>query len=146
MSIEKIISKNPVTIQIDDNLAKVRDIFSLVNFHHLLVIENKKLVGVISERDYLKAVNSTLGTAIETTKDLAALNKKVHQIMSRNVISVNENTSVFDVVSLFNNKNVSCLPVVNDNNYPVGIISWKDVIKVLYINMSKKNTSKTQVK
>lgn len=144
MSINNLISKNPVTIDIDASLANVRDIFNLVSFHHLLVVENDKLVGVLSERDYIKAINSTLGTSVETTRDLAALNKKVHQIMSRNVFSVNINSTAFDVVSLFHREKVSCLPVVNDYNVPIGIISWKDVIAVLFTTMQNKNKPETK--
>jgi len=138
MSLQNIMTTDPVVIRMDDDLATIRDIFDLVSFHHLLVVEDNKLVGIVSDRDYLKSVNSTLGTPIETTRDLAALNLKAHQIMTRKVCAVRENASLFDVVSTFQEKQVSCLPVLDENNSPKGVISWKDIVSALASNMAKK--------
>lgn len=129
-------SKKVVMVSMDDTLAVIRDIFNKANFHHLLVVENKKLVGIISDRDYLKSVNATLGTPIENARDLAALNLKAHQIMSRHVIARNENDSLSDVIKTFNEKGVSCVPIVNNHQMPVGIITWKDIIRFLAIKVS----------
>lgn len=141
MPLSKIMTLDPVTIRMDDTLATIRDIFSLVKFHHLMVIEDNKLVGIISDRDYLKAINSaTLGTVIESNRDLAALNKKAHQIMTRKVISVNEKESVANTVLIFCTKNVSCIPVIDDHHSLVGVISWRDIMKALAINIQKKES------
>jgi acetoin utilization protein AcuB len=138
MSIKHLISPDPVMIQMYDTLATVRDIFELVKFHHIIVVDKDQLVGIVSDRDYFKAVSPTLSTPVETTKDLAALNKRVHQIMSRTIISVNVNASVFDVISLFHTHKMSCLPVVDQFNLPIGIISWKNVIDTIFNNMERK--------
>lgn len=138
MKVEKVMNTDPVTVNMDDTLKTVKDIFELVNFHHLLVVENEVLVGIVSDRDFLKAINTTLGTPLETNKDLAALNKRVHQIMSRKVVAVKEDATIFDVVRTFNDKEVSCIPVVNEHNAPIGIVSWKDVLRLLQSNMEKR--------
>lgn len=54
MSIKSIMSTPVVTVKRDDNLGVVREIFINTKFHHLLVVENNKLYGVISDRDLLK--------------------------------------------------------------------------------------------
>lgn len=138
MKVQKIMNTDPVTVNMDDTLQTVRDIFDLVNFHHLLVVHNEVLVGIVSDRDFLKAINTTLGTPLETNKDLAALNKRVHQIMSRKVVAVKEDATIFDVVKTFNDHEVSCIPVVNEHNSPVGIVSSKDVLRLLQSNMEKR--------
>jgi len=135
---KNIMTKSPVFISMDDSLATVRDIFTKENFHHILVVEQSKLVGVVSDRDYLKSVNITLGTPIETKKDLAALNKRVHQIMSRNIITVSPQASLTEVVNIFHSKKVSCIPVVNESNFPIGIISWKDIIRAIAVYLKQK--------
>jgi len=135
---KNIMTKSPVFISMDDSLATVRDIFTKENFHHILVVEQSKLVGVVSDRDYLKSVNITLGTPIETKKDLAALNKRVHQIMSRNIITVSPQASLTEVVNIFHLKKVSCIPVVNESNFPIGIISWKDIIRAIAVYLKQK--------
>jgi len=137
MSIKGLMSDDLVTIDIDDTLATVKEIFDLVKFHHILVIENQKLVGVISDRDFFKSVGPRLGTAIETERDKLPLSRKVHQIMNRRLISVNEQASVLDVVSCFHKNRISCVPVVDKYGCPVGIISWRDVIDALAKKMTR---------
>lgn len=129
--IRQIMTRNMVTVELDDKLALVKDIFDHAKFHHLLVLEDGELLGVVSDRDLFKALSPNLGTLTETTKDAATLNKRVHQIMSRHPVVLQEDASVADAIELFNTCNVSCLPVVNDKNRPVGIVSWRDILKNL---------------
>lgn len=131
MDIEKIMSKSIVTVEMDDSLKIIKEIFDHVQFHHLLVVENGKVIGVISDRDLLKAISPNIGTLAETTKDLATLKKKVHQILTRRPITLSANDSIYDAVKIFNHHNVSCIPVVDGDKRPVGILSWRDILKLL---------------
>ena len=94
MTIATIMTNKVVTVEMDDTLLTISMIFENVKFHHLLVVENKKLVGVISDRDFLRAISPFLKTASETTRDRNTLNRRVHQIMSRNPIIVSPETSI----------------------------------------------------
>ncbi len=134
MNVEKIMSKSIVTVEMDDTLKTVKEIFDNTRFHHLLVVESNKLFGVVSDRDLLKALSPKIGTIAETSSDTATLNKKVHQIMSRKPISLDLNAKIHDVIKLFNTNDISCIPIVDDNYKPVGIISWRDILKELESN------------
>lgn len=138
MLVEKIMSKAVVTVTMDDTLKMVKHIFENAKFHHLLVIENGKLFGVISDRDLLKSISPFIGTIQEKPHDKFTLNKKVHQIMSRKPISLAPTANVYEAISLFNQYNISCIPIVNAENVPVGIISWRDILKVIEANHNKK--------
>ncbi len=129
MNVEKIMSKTVVTVEMDDSLSVVKDIFDNAHFHHLLVVESEKLFGVISDRDLLKALSPYIGTASETERDAATLNKKAHQIMTRKPVVVGQSAGIYDAIEIFNNHNISCIPVVDDEFKPVGIISWRDILK-----------------
>jgi len=131
MAVKSIMSSPVITVQLDDTLATVNDIFNNTPFHHLLVVENKKLLGVVSDRDLLKALSPNIGTAAERPKDSATLNKKVHQIMSRKPIAINQEHSVHQVIDIFEAHNISCVPVVDNYNTPVGIVSWRDLFKAI---------------
>ncbi|MFY0665531.1 MAG: CBS domain-containing protein [Natronospirillum sp.] len=131
MAVADIMTRKVVSIGMDDTLAEVKTIFDNTRFHHLLVIQSGNLVGVVSDRDLLKAISPNLGTAAETPKDLATLDKKVHQVMTRKPIVVNETAAVHEAVSLINEHGVSCLPVVNDAGKMVGILSWRDIFREL---------------
>ena len=58
----------------------------------------------------------------------------VKKIMTRKPVVVGQNTGIFDAIEMFNNHNISCVPVVDDEFKPVGIISWRDILKALESN------------
>ncbi|MBU2869812.1 CBS domain-containing protein [Colwellia sp. E2M01] len=133
MKIEEIMSSNITCVNLDQRLSVVRELFIEHEFHHLMVTDEKnELVGVISERDYLKATNSNIELPTANEKDLAMLNKRVHQIISRKLVSIKQFTSFNEAIKVFHDTKVSCLPVIDSNNKPVGIITWRDIINWLY--------------
>lgn len=131
MAVKAIMSSPVITVKLDDTLATVNEIFNNTPFHHLLVVENEELFGVVSDRDLLKALSPNIGTAAERPRDSATLNKKVHQIMTRKPIAIKQECSVHEVVDIFEQHNISCVPVVDNNNIPVGIVSWRDLFKAI---------------
>jgi acetoin utilization protein AcuB len=132
VNVSSMMTARVVTVEMDDRLEVVRQIFDRLNFHHLLVVdERKKLVGVVSDRDLLKALSPHVGTAAETARDLATLNKRVHQIMSRTLFTLHPHATVNEAVQLFLDQRISCIPIVDDEFKPAGILSWRDVMKAL---------------
>lgn len=131
MSVKTIMTRKVVTVEADDELWTVQEIFNEQRFHHLLVLEYGKLFGIVSDRDLLKALSPNLGTNVETPRDLATLNKKVHHIMSRKPIHLHEDASIFDAVDLFNQNTISCIPIVDEEMRPVGIVSWRDIMRAI---------------
>src|SRR5580704_19662677 len=102
MDVRSIMTARVVTVEMDDRLDVVKQIFDTLKFHHLLVVDDrKKLSGVVSDRDLLKALSPYVGSAAETTRDIATLNKRVHQIMSRNLITLHPSDSVPEAIKLF---------------------------------------------
>jgi acetoin utilization protein AcuB len=80
MSVKSIMSARVVTVQLDDKLSLVKEIFESCRFHHLLAIEDSQLFGVVSDRDLFKALSPNIGTSTESYKDAATLNKRVLRI------------------------------------------------------------------
>ncbi len=129
--IENIMTTNLVTVELDDSLKKVKEIFETQRFHHLIVVDHGKIFGVISDRDLLKAISPNLGTYAETVKDSATLNKKVHQIVTRKPVTLISKAGFFDAVRIFNLHSISCIPIVDNENRPIGIVTWRDLMKLL---------------
>lgn len=129
--VRQIMSKDPFAVRLDDSLKKVKAIFDSHRFHHLLVVESNKLFGIISDRDLLKALSPRLGTLSETQSDIATLNKKAHQIMSHNPVVLAADATIHEAVTLFNAHNISCIPIVDNAFKPIGIVSWRDILRTL---------------
>ena len=136
MNVESIMTRKVVTVESDDSLKTIREIFDNVKFHHLLVVEKRKLVGVISDRDLLKALSPFVGRLFERPQDVALLNKRAHQIMSRKPITVDKEFRVEAAARLLMGKNVSCLPVTSLEGAIEGIVTWKDIFKAYCTRMN----------
>ena len=137
MKLEEIMTAQVATIGMDDTLAAIKKIFEKVLFHHLLVLsEEHEVVGVISDRDLLKQLSPYLNTASEQERDLHTLNKKAHQIMSRELISASPGTTVKDAAMLLMENSISCLPVLAEDKSLVGIVTWKDILKFFLQSLS----------
>lgn len=131
MRVGQLMTQRVVSVQLDDSLRIVKDIFDNTCFHHLLVVDAGKLQGVVSDRDLLKAMSPNIDTPGETAKDLASLNKKVHQVMTRELITINAEAGIYAAIKLFNQHRISSLPVVDEKGKALGILSWRDIFKAL---------------
>ena len=131
MRLQDVMSKQIVTVELDDKLAVVKGIFDATKFHHLLVVEENRLFGVVSDRDLLRALSPFIGSAVEGPRDVATLNRRVHQIMTRKPITLGPDDEIGDAVNLFLAHRISCIPVVDGEFRPIGIVSWRDVLKSL---------------
>ncbi len=85
----------------------------------LLVMEDEKLVGIISERDYARKV-ILVG---KTSKDTL-----VREIMSSKLFTIHPDQTVEEAMELMTNHHVRHLPVVVDDKV-FGVISIGDVVK-----------------
>jgi acetoin utilization protein AcuB len=132
MNVRDIMTARVVTVEMDDQLDVVKKIFDTMKFHHLLVVDDRgKLSGVVSDRDLLKAISPNVGSISETARDAATLNKRVHQIMSRKLVTLHPDASVSESARLFLEQGISCIPIIDNSHKPVGILSWRDVLKAL---------------
>ncbi|MFO7643817.1 MAG: ATP-binding protein [Desulfosarcina sp.] len=85
----------------------------------LVVLEDQKLVGMISERDYARKI---------ILKGKLSQNTQVGEIMSQNVVCVNRRETIERCMALMTEKMVRHMPVVEDDRIK-GLISIGDVVK-----------------
>jgi len=131
MLVKDYMTTKLVTVAMDDSLATVREIFDKTGFHHLLVVENGGIVGLLSDRDLLRHLSPYVGTLAETQRDAATLHKHVHQIMTRRPITLGPDSELGEVLDKFQQKEVTCLPVVDARNKVVGLVTWRDMLKLM---------------
>lgn len=131
MLVSELMNTRLITVELDDKLSVVKEIFESTNIHHLLVIESNIVFGVISDRDLYKALSPNIGTRAETPKDTATLNKRVHQIVSRRPIILSPGAAIEEAIYIFNTHNISCIPIINHEMKPLGIITTRSILKAL---------------
>lgn len=121
-------STRVVTIEMDDRLSVAKEIFENAPFHHLLVIEDDELQGVLSERDYLRALSPHVGNINETERDSETLQRRAHQVMSRNPVTIAPHKTLKEASRLMLEHDIGSLPVLKRGEI-VGIITWKDLLR-----------------
>lgn len=84
----------------------------------LLVIEDNKLVGIISERDYARRV---------ILEDRSSHDTPVRDIMTSEVLTVTPDQSVEDCMKIMSEHHIRHLPVI-ENEQAIGVISTMDVV------------------
>jgi acetoin utilization protein AcuB len=130
MNLRNIMTSRVVTVEMDDRLGAVKAIFDSTRFHHLLVVDGDgRLLGVVSDRDLLKALSPYVGSPSETARDVATLNKRVHQIMSRKSVTMPPDTLITDAVKVLLEHRISCLPIIDGESRPIGIVTWRDLLR-----------------
>ncbi|WP_206483555.1 CBS domain-containing protein [Thalassotalea sp. G2M2-11] len=144
MSIENIMTKSLLTLDIDDDLSDAKQLFDQYKVHHILILDGKELAGIITDRDLYKHLSPTIGTSKETPKDTALMRKKLHLIMARELITAPPSITLNEAVLLFYDNHISCLPIVNDNFQPIGIMTWRDVIKLVALQYRRKLNQQTK--
>ena len=118
---ELLKSKPPrpmVTVKPEDTVLDAIKVLAREDIGAAAVIEDGKLVGIFSERDYTRKV-ILLGRHSESTR--------IEEIMTRNVICVNPRTKTRDCMALMSEKNIRHLPVVDDGRV-VGMVSIRDIV------------------
>ena len=128
MLIKAIMKTRVATVEMDDSLALVRELFLSAPFHHLLVVEGEALVGILSDKDLYKALSPYLESPGENQRDRDTLSRRVHQVMTRDVVTISAESALEEAASLMLEKGISCLPVLEEGKLQ-GIITWRDLLK-----------------
>ncbi|MFZ0482392.1 MAG: CBS domain-containing protein [Desulfobacterales bacterium] len=89
------------------------------NVGALLVMEKEKLVGIFSERDYARKV---------ILKEKSSKNTSVGELMTREVIYIDANSTMEESMALMTAKRIRHLPVLK-NNRLIGIVTLGDVVR-----------------
>ncbi|MFO7718127.1 MAG: CBS domain-containing protein [Thermodesulfobacteriota bacterium] len=132
MQISEIMTKSVATVKMDDFVRYVKAQFEEREFHHLLVVDQGIIQGVISDRDLFKILSPFCDTPCEQRRDTEILNKRAHQIMSRNPVTVLPETSIKEAFMVLTEQQISCLPVTNESGKVLGIVSWKDLLRAAF--------------
>ena len=129
LTVSDVMTQPVVMITMDDSIRVIRDMFERNRYHHLIVQgDNHECVGVISDRDLLKNISPFVGKLRERSEDRSLLERRAHQIMTRQLIAVRPNTALRAAARVMLDHRISCLPVVDQNGHCVGIITLRDIV------------------
>lgn len=129
MLIKERMSKPVITITPDTSVQEALRIMRENKIRRLPVVEGKKLVGIVTERDLLYASPSPATTLSIQEMHYMLSKLKVREIMKYPVITVDENAPLEEAARLMADNKIGGLPVTSDGEL-VGIITESDLFKV----------------
>lgn len=128
MAVKDFMTRKVIYISPDTTIAHAADMMREQTLHRLPVIENDKLVGLVTEGTIAEASPSK-ATSLSIYEMNYLLNKtKVKDVMIHDVITVSRYASLEDATYLMLKNKVGILPVV-DNEQVYGVITDRDIFK-----------------
>lgn len=138
--VSSIMTKELITLGPNDALLKVRDVFDINKIHHIPIIKNEKLVGIISKSDYLFFCRSVDGKQVDQRLEKFRLNNyQVSDIMTTGIATISPDDKINVALEIFKENLFHSIPVI-ENEKVVGIITPFDIIKTLAEDKEVTNT------
>ena len=130
MLVRERMSRNPYTISADAPMEEALKQMRENSFRHLPVVDKSgKLVGIVSETDLLYASPTSAASLSIYEMQYLLSRLTVGQVMTKDVITVAEDTPVEDAASIMTDHKIGGLPVLRDGEI-IGIITETDLFKL----------------
>ncbi|WP_299807397.1 DUF294 nucleotidyltransferase-like domain-containing protein [uncultured Shewanella sp.] len=113
-----LMSKSPLTIDMKASVAEASRLMRASRVSSVLVIDNNKLVGILTDKDLR---NRVLAENLDASLP-------VHQAMTTTPVSIESNSLVFEAMLLMSEHNIHHLPVV-DNGVTMGVVTSTDILR-----------------
>ncbi len=127
-------TRNIISVPTNATVKDVAELMRENNIGSVVVLENGKVVGIVTERDIVvRYVAEFPGRTPDTVS--------VEEIMTRDPVAVKENTGLMEAARKMVEKGIRRLIVTNSKGEVVGIISARDIIKIaphIYFILSEK--------
>ena len=128
MLVKDVMTPNPITIEPNQPVLEALLVMYQRDIRRLPVMEGGKLVGIISDRD----IKQTMGRPALVSRQAGEepeLKLSIGDVMTRNLITVSQDDDLKDAIELLVENKISGLPVVDQDQKLVGVISAIDVLR-----------------
>lgn len=132
--VSQIMTKNILRLSLSDDLSMAESLMKKNHIRHLPVIENERIVGMVSINDLLRISFADAVDAEGDDVETSVYNMfTVEQVMTRKVECITSTTTVTEVAELFLRHEFHALPVIDDDCL-TGIVTTTDIIRYFLTN------------
>ena len=145
MFVAERMTKHPVTMTSDATVGEVDRVMKKNKFHRMIIVDDGKLVGYLSDRDVMRVAPSP-ATSLSKFEIRELLDKlKARDIMQKKVVTVGEDATIEEAALIMYNNKVGGLPVISEVGKVVGIITATDILKTFVNVMGLPEGGKTRI-
>ncbi len=131
MLVKEWMANEPIVVDENTSIMKATQIMKENNIRRIPVVRDGRLIGIISDRDIKEAAPSK-ATSLDVHELYYLLSEiKIKDIMTPDPITLRENDSVEKAAVIMLENRISGMPIVDDDNHVIGIITETDVFKVM---------------
>jgi MHS family proline/betaine transporter-like MFS transporter len=126
LRLNELVRRKPITISGEATIHDVVKIMAEQNIGFLVVVENGRMVGVLSERDVVRSL-----------AERGNLSVKVSDICKRDIITLQEDATLEEAAEKMGKHGIRHIVVVNKSGELIGVVSVRDLIQELYASGSE---------
>jgi CBS domain-containing protein len=124
----EIMMGSPVTLKPDDTLDLANDVISLGRIRHIPVVDDGRLVGIITERDLIGAAATQIFGLKQKNKSALLKTVKIKEVMKKRIISAAPDTPIKEIAHMMAEKKIGCVPIVSAGAL-VGLVTTTDILR-----------------
>lgn len=129
--VSTIMTKNIIAVNRTDDLETAERLFKQHHIRHIPVVSGDIIIGMLSYTDLLRISFADAVHEDETEVDTVVYNMfTIDQVMTKNVVTVNSETTIKDVAEILTKNEFHALPIVDEGQL-VGIVTTTDLINYL---------------
>jgi len=122
-------TKDPATVEAKQTIGEALVLMYQREIRHLPVIEQERLVGVLSDRDIRQLLGKVRVTSAERSDEERYLRMPVSEIMTAHPVKVKSETAIREAVQMMVDRKFGSLPVVDTENRVIGIFTEFDALR-----------------
>jgi acetoin utilization protein AcuB len=131
MLVRDRMTPNPICGHPEMAVTEAQALMREKNIRHLPIVdEEKKLVGLITQRSLLRALPSDVSSFSRFEVSYILGKIKVRDIMVEDVMTIEEDTPIEEAARVMTDRRIGCLPVIQDGDL-VGIITDNDLFTIM---------------
>lgn len=129
MRVDKRMRRNVITVRPDDPIRRAMELLKQHRIRQLPVVEDGKVVGIITDRDLREASASSAISLSVWELNYLLEQITVKEIMTKDVVTITPETPVEEAARLIHDRKFGGLPVVDDEEKLIGIITEVDLLE-----------------
>lgn len=127
--VEQIMTTKLVTLTLSDTLYDAEKLFKQYKIRHIPIVENKKLIGILSYSDLLKISYADMVDEEENVSAIVYDMYNISQVMAKVLIKALPSDTIKSVTETLAVQSFHSIPIVDEHENLVGIVTTTDLLK-----------------
>jgi CBS domain-containing protein len=131
--VSEIMRTEVATLGPKDKLNVVQDLMKLGRVRHLPVLDDGRLVGIVSNRDLLEASLSKSLDFDPGSRRTFLSSVEIGEVMAKDVATVGPDTTLAEAARILVGRRIGCLPVVGPDGTMIGLVTETDLLEEAFL-------------